>query len=91
MRAIGVKWLAVDPGDRKLAMTLDAPEKTLPRQPLDISVAVQGAGIGEEAYVTVAAVDVGILNLTGYEPPNPKTGISASAASASKSATSMAG
>lgn len=72
MRAIGVKWLAVDPGDRKLAMTLDAPEKTLPRQPLDISVTVQGAGVGEEAYVTVAAVDVGILNLTGYEPPNPE-------------------
>ena len=49
----------------------DAPEKTLPRQPLDIPVQVAGAGAGEEAYVTVAAVDVGILNLTRYQPPNP--------------------
>ncbi|MCF3640362.1 alpha-2-macroglobulin family protein [Rhizobium sp. TRM95111] len=71
MRAIGITWLKVDPAERKLDIALDAPEKTLPRQPLDISVAVNGAGVGEEAYVTVAAVDVGILNLTRYEAPDP--------------------
>lgn len=71
MRAIGVKWLKVDPAERKLAITLDAPEKTLPRQPLDISLAVAGAGANEDAYVTVAAVDLGILNLTRYEAPDP--------------------
>ena len=27
---------------------------------------------GTDAYVTVAAVDVGILNLTGYKPPDPE-------------------
>lgn len=27
MRAIGIKWLSVDPAERKLAVTLDAPEK----------------------------------------------------------------
>ncbi len=71
MRAIGVKWLAVDPAERKLAITLDVPEKTQPRQPLDISLKVRGAGANEDAYVTVAAVDVGILNLTRYETPDP--------------------
>jgi uncharacterized protein YfaS (alpha-2-macroglobulin family) len=71
MRAIGIKWLKVDPAERKLAITLDVPEKTLPRQALDISLAVAGAGANEEAYVTVAAVDVGILNLTRYEAPDP--------------------
>jgi uncharacterized protein YfaS (alpha-2-macroglobulin family) len=70
MRAIGIKWLTVNPGDRKLAVTLDLPEKTLPRQTLNIPVSVTGAGL-EEAYVAVAAVDVGILNLTRYEAPNP--------------------
>ncbi|MBL0372521.1 alpha-2-macroglobulin family protein [Rhizobium sp. KVB221] len=72
MRAIGLKWVAVDPGENKLAVDLTVPEKTLPRQPLDIQVAVQGAGANEEAYVTVAAVDVGILNLTRYEPADPE-------------------
>lgn len=71
MRAIGVRWLSVDPGDRKLAISLDLPEKTLPRQALEIPVSVSGAGVGSTAYVTVAAVDVGILNLTAYEAPDP--------------------
>ncbi|MCA1406640.1 alpha-2-macroglobulin family protein [Ensifer sp. IC3342] len=71
MRAIGIKWLAVDPAGRKLAVTLDAPEKMQPRQPLDINLKVRGAGANEDAYVTIAAVDVGILNLTRYEAPDP--------------------
>jgi uncharacterized protein YfaS (alpha-2-macroglobulin family) len=71
MRAIGITWLKVDPEARDLSVTIDAPDKTLPRQPLDISLQVAGAGANEDAYVTVAAVDVGILNLTRYEPPAP--------------------
>ncbi len=71
MRAIGITWLKVDPDDRDLQVSIEAPEKTLPRQPLDISLLVKGAGANEDAYITVAAVDVGILNLTGYEPPAP--------------------
>ncbi len=71
MRAIGITWLKVDPESRNLAVAIEAPEKTLPRQPLDIALQVSGAGAREEAYVTIAAVDVGILNLTRYEPPAP--------------------
>jgi alpha-2-macroglobulin len=71
MRAIGITWLKVDPAERKLNVALDVPEKTLPRQPLDISLKVAGAGANEEAYITVAAVDVGILNLTRYEASDP--------------------
>jgi alpha-2-macroglobulin len=71
MRAIGIKWLAVDPAERKLNVSLTLPEKTLPRQPLEIPVQVTGAGADENAYVMVAAVDVGILNLTRYQPPKP--------------------
>jgi len=71
-RAIGVKWLKVEPADKKLSVTLTPPEKTEPRQPLSIPVAVTGAKAGEKAYLTVAAVDVGILNLTGYKAPDPE-------------------
>ncbi|MGN7295078.1 MG2 domain-containing protein [Rhizobium sp. SAFR-030] len=71
MRAIGISWLKVDPQERDLTVTVTAPDKILPRQPLDVDIAVTGAGALEEAYVTVAAVDVGILNLTRYEPPAP--------------------
>lgn len=71
MRAIGIKWLGIDPGERALSVKLTPPEKMLPRQTLAIPVEVAGAAGGEEAYVTVAAVDVGILNLTAYEAPDP--------------------
>lgn len=70
-RAIGVKWAKVDPAARKLSVALTPPAMMRPRQPLDIPVAVKGAGANEEAWVTVAAVDVGILNLTRYTPPDP--------------------
>ena len=70
-RAIGVKWLAIDPGARKLVVTLETPDKIKPNAALTIPVAVTGAAPGEEAYVMLAAVDVGILNLTNYEPPAP--------------------
>jgi len=70
-RAIGVKWLKVDPGARKLTVATSAPEKSTPRSTLSIPVSVTGAAPGSDAYVMVAAVDVGILNLTRYEAPDP--------------------
>ncbi|MBB2712325.1 alpha-2-macroglobulin family protein (plasmid) [Rhizobium sophoriradicis] len=72
MRSIGIQWLKVDPAQRALQVKLDTPEKMLPRGPLNIGLQVAGASANEDAYVTVAAVDVGILNLTRYEPPNPE-------------------
>src|SRR5262249_52374850 len=38
---------------------------------LRIPIKVGGLNPGEEAHIVVAAVDVGILNLTGYKPPAP--------------------
>ncbi|MDQ2703979.1 MAG: alpha-2-macroglobulin family protein, partial [Pseudomonadota bacterium] len=70
-RAIGVKWLKVDPAQRELTVATSAPEKSTPRSTLSIPVSVTGAAPGSDAYVMVAAVDVGILNLTRYEAPDP--------------------
>ncbi|MFB2553827.1 alpha-2-macroglobulin family protein [Ensifer soli] len=72
MRATGVKWLVVDPAERKLDVSLGVTDKMLPRQTLQIPVSVANAVAGETAYVMVAAVDVGILNMTRYEAPDPE-------------------
>jgi len=72
-RAIGVKWMAIDPGAKKLAVSLDTVAKTEPRQSLTVPVSVTGLPEASDAYVMVAAVDVGILNLTRYEAPDPET------------------
>ncbi|MEF2070833.1 MG2 domain-containing protein [Consotaella aegiceratis] len=69
-RAIGLAHASVDPGDRALLVAIDAPDKVEPRQTIEVSVAVDGVKAGETAYVTLAAVDVGILNITDFDPPS---------------------
>jgi alpha-2-macroglobulin len=71
-RAIGVKWMGIDPGAKRLAVSLDTVAKTEPRQTLSVPVSVSGLPTATDAYVMVAAVDVGILNLTRYEAPDPE-------------------
>jgi hypothetical protein len=70
-RAIGIKWLKVAPGANLIGVALSPPARMLPRQTLTIPVSLSNIAPGEEAYVAVAAVDVGILNLTRYETPDP--------------------
>ena len=71
-RAIGLAWFAIDPQAHGLDVRLDPPSKTRPRGPLTIPLEIKGLAKGEEARVTVAAVDQGILNLTHYEAPDPR-------------------
>ncbi len=69
-RAIGTVWLGLDPSQRTLAVQLAAPEKVTPRQKIEVPIRVAGA-TGPEAFVTLAAVDEGILQLTRYKTPQP--------------------
>ena len=41
-------------------------------RPIKLPIKLDGLATGEDAYVTVAAVDVGILNLTHFKTPDPK-------------------
>ncbi|SNT21871.1 alpha-2-macroglobulin family protein [Tropicimonas sediminicola] len=69
-RALGLAHAAVDPGDARLAAAFDVPETARPRAPLDVALKVDGLAVGQRAYATIAAVDQGILNLTGHQPPD---------------------
>src|SRR5438094_5664074 len=70
-RAIGVQWFAVNRKAHTLAVDLGLPALLRPNSVLRIPVKIDGLAAGEEARVVVAAVDVGILNLTNYKPPAP--------------------
>src|SRR2546423_6210290 len=70
-RAIGVQWFSVDRKARTLGVNLGLPALLRPNSTLRIPVKIDGLAAGEEARVVVAAVDVGILNLTNYRPPAP--------------------
>lgn len=71
-RTLGLSYAGVDPGDRALKTTVETAAEAAPRGPLDVAVKVEGVAEGDTAYVTIAAVDQGILNLTGFTPPNPQ-------------------
>ena len=71
-RALGLSYAAVDPGARALKTSVEMAAEAAPRGPLDVAVKVEGMAAGEKAYVTIAAVDVGILNLTGFTAPDPQ-------------------
>ena len=70
-RAMGLSYATVAPGDRQLDVAVETASEAAPRGALDVAVKVDGVAAGDVAYVTLAAVDVGILNLTGFTDPDP--------------------
>lgn len=70
-RAIGLKWFGVDKKARTLDVALSPPALIRPSTTLKLPVKLGGLNPGEDAKIVVAAVDVGILNLTNYKPPAP--------------------
>ena len=70
-RAVGLRWLAVDQTPQTLSLQLDVPEKVGSGSMLTVPVKLAGLAPGEEARVTIAATDLGILNLTRFETPKP--------------------
>ncbi|HBX57763.1 MAG TPA: hypothetical protein DEH10_20645, partial [Pseudomonas sp.] len=72
-RAVGLLHLPLERAPRKLALTLTAAEKMRPKQPLKVKVQARHAdgSVPRQVQVLVAAVDVGILNITEYATPNP--------------------
>lgn len=72
MRAVGLTYAQVDPGARQLTAGFEVPAESAPRGPLDVALKVDGLSPGDTAYATIAAVDLGILNLTAFKSPDPE-------------------
>jgi alpha-2-macroglobulin len=67
-RAFGLIPLMVDNSATKVAITIDAPAVIKPRQKLDITIS---SNYKKGTQLTVAAVDLGILQLTDFSTPDP--------------------
>ncbi len=65
-RAMGLAWLGLKPGQRALPVAILAAPIYRPRHLIHVLVRTRPG-----AYVTLAAVDQGILNLTQFRDPNP--------------------
>ncbi|GLQ46931.1 hypothetical protein GCM10007862_19820 [Dyella lipolytica] len=68
-RAMGIEHVTMDRNDRRIPLKLSAPAMMRPGNPLDVTVQAQGLS-GQHAYVTLSAVDQGVLNITNYPVPD---------------------
>ncbi len=74
-RSAGLVHLPLERSDRKLDVAIDAPDKAAPQTRLDVTLTLKDAGGTPSdrapVFVTLAAVDVGILNITDFKTPDP--------------------
>ncbi len=66
VRALGLAWLGLDPAPRTLGVAIEAPPLLRPRTEAEVVVRTTPG-----ARVAFAAVDEGILRLTGHASPDP--------------------
>ena len=71
-RALGLAHASIAPGNKALSAAVEVASEVAPRGPMDIAIKVDGIAAGDTAFATIAAVDVGILNLTAFKSPDPK-------------------
>ncbi len=72
-RSVGLMHLKLDREPRRLKIALDAPPKWTPNQRVVTEVKISdshGAAVSN-AWVTLAAVDVGVLSITDFKTPDP--------------------
>jgi uncharacterized protein YfaS (alpha-2-macroglobulin family) len=65
-RAIGLTWVGIDPSVRKLPIAFEVADKYPPRERAPIRLRTAPG-----AWVSLAAVDEGILRLTNFPSPDP--------------------
>lgn len=68
-RAMGIEHVAMDRNGRRIPLTLSAPKMMRPGNPLDVTVQAKNLA-GKQAYVTLSAVDQGVINITNYPVPD---------------------
>lgn len=82
-RALGIQALMLDRRARQFSLTIESPEVVEPEQTVNIQISLQNFSKDEKlptgnpqvpnqtVWVTLAAVDTGVLSLSGYKTPDP--------------------
>ena len=71
VRSVGTAWIGRDTSERRLSVKVDAPQRIQSRGKLDVAVSVGPERGSEPVFVTLAAVDEGILQITRFASPKP--------------------
>jgi uncharacterized protein YfaS (alpha-2-macroglobulin family) len=71
VRAVGLAYVKLDASARTIGVAMAAPAVLRPRSHVDLPVTVSGTAAGGQVWLTLAAVDEGILDLTRFASPDP--------------------
>jgi uncharacterized protein YfaS (alpha-2-macroglobulin family) len=71
VRAFGTVPLYVDSSKHRMKIDLTVPSELRPERQVEVGVKVNGSS--DKTYLTLAAVDEGICQLTNYETPDPNS------------------
>jgi len=69
-RAVGLTHIALDRSPQTLDLAFDIPDRVSPRTTLDIPIELSGNDSLNTAWVSLAAIDEGILALTDFDSPD---------------------
>ncbi|MFT4927738.1 MAG: hypothetical protein ACI8WB_003852, partial [Phenylobacterium sp.] len=73
-RSFGLAFLPLDRTARKLQLTIDSPEKVRPQRTINTKINItdsSGKVPDGPVYITLAAVDVGVLSISNFVSPSP--------------------
>ena len=74
-RSLGLVHLPLDRESRRLEVVIEAQPEALPMTRSEIRVRIHRNGVAAPgAHLTLAAVDMGVLNITDFETPDPHEG-----------------
>ena len=68
-RAVGVTHVPMDRGERRIEVSVEAPELAEPEADLPVTVSAPALA-GQTAWATISAVDLGIINITRFPVPD---------------------
>ncbi|MBU2864913.1 hypothetical protein KO489_13725 [Reinekea forsetii] len=74
-RSLGISHLPLQRSDAVFDVSIDAPEKIEPNTTARAEIKINNAQIadGNKIWATMALVDLGVLNITGYQSPQPQS------------------
>ncbi|NOR70832.1 MAG: alpha-2-macroglobulin family protein, partial [Methylomarinum sp.] len=71
-RAVGLVHLPLNRKDRQLLIDIKTSDKVIrPEKTLTTPITISGFNPEKDTYLTLAAVDVGVLNITDFKTPDP--------------------
>jgi len=70
-RSLGVIHLPLNRSNRQLGLEIVHPEKALPDETVTVTVKAANIDASQATYVTLAAVDTGVLNVSRFKTPMP--------------------